>query len=53
SIGIKWVDLHIGLNGNDVADSLAKFATSDALRGDTCLTSAQLFSIKMIELNAL
>ncbi|GFT09932.1 transposable element Tcb1 transposase [Trichonephila clavipes] len=53
SIYFQWVHSHIGLNGNEIADSLAKFATADGLRGDTCLTFAELTSIKRMELNAL
>ncbi|GFW08108.1 hypothetical protein TNCV_2978751 [Trichonephila clavipes] len=53
SIPSKGVPSHIGLNGNDIADSLAKSATADALRGDACLTFAELSSIKRMELNAL
>ncbi|GFS76089.1 uncharacterized protein TNCV_4666851 [Trichonephila clavipes] len=44
---------HIGFNGNEIADSLAKSATVNALRGDACLTFAELFFIKRMELNAL
>ncbi|GFT24188.1 uncharacterized protein TNCV_2064291 [Trichonephila clavipes] len=41
------------MNGNEIADSLAKSSTTDALRGDACLTFAELSSIKRTELNAL
>ncbi|GFX36274.1 uncharacterized protein TNCV_4931871 [Trichonephila clavipes] len=37
TIFFQWVSFHIGLNGNDIADSLAKSATTEALRGDACL----------------
>ncbi|GFX19784.1 RNase H domain-containing protein [Trichonephila clavipes] len=37
---------HIGWNGKEIADSLAKSATADALRGDAYLTFAELSSIK-------
>ncbi|GFW37027.1 integrase catalytic domain-containing protein [Trichonephila clavipes] len=40
------VPSHIELNGNEIADSLAKSATADTLRRDTCLTFAELSSIK-------
>ncbi|GFV44042.1 autophagy protein 5 [Trichonephila clavipes] len=52
-IYFQWVPSHIGFNGNEITDSLAKSTTSDALRGDACLTFAELPSIKMMELNAL
>ncbi|GFU22025.1 RNase H domain-containing protein [Trichonephila clavipes] len=53
SIYFQWVPSHIGLDGNEIAGSLAKSATADALRGDACLTFAALSSIKRMELNAL
>ncbi|GFU75558.1 hypothetical protein TNCV_2862731 [Trichonephila clavipes] len=53
SIYFQWVPFHIGLNGNEIADSLANSAAADALQGDVCLTFAELSSIKRIELNAL
>ncbi|GFS88541.1 RNase H domain-containing protein [Trichonephila clavipes] len=53
SIYIQWVPSHIVLSGNEIADSLAKSATTDALRGDACLTFDELSSIKRTELNAL
>ncbi|GFX54353.1 autophagy protein 5 [Trichonephila clavipes] len=37
SIYFHWVPSHIGLNGNNIAYSLTKSATVDALRGDSCL----------------
>ncbi|GFY34958.1 hypothetical protein TNCV_155311 [Trichonephila clavipes] len=49
----EWVPSHIGLNGNEIADRLAKYATADALRGDACLTFDELSSIKRRELKAL
>ncbi|GFY35416.1 hypothetical protein TNCV_195091 [Trichonephila clavipes] len=49
---IKWSS-HTGLNGNEIADSLGKSATAEALRDDACLTFAELSSIKRMELNAL
>ncbi|GFV27888.1 hypothetical protein TNCV_1115971, partial [Trichonephila clavipes] len=49
----QCVPSNIGLNGNEIADSLAKSATADALHGDTCLTFAEIPSVKRIELNAL
>ncbi|GFU67056.1 autophagy protein 5 [Trichonephila clavipes] len=42
SIYFQWVPSHIGLNGNETADSLVKFATADTLRGNTCLTIVEL-----------
>ncbi|GFU06335.1 uncharacterized protein TNCV_4766141 [Trichonephila clavipes] len=53
SIYFQWVHSHIGLNGNEIADSLAKCANADALRGDVCLTFGEISSIKRVELNAL
>ncbi|GFS64994.1 uncharacterized protein TNCV_1584751 [Trichonephila clavipes] len=53
SIYFQWVPSHIGLNDNEIADSLAKSATADALQGDACLTFSELSSIKRMELNAL
>ncbi|GFT69077.1 hypothetical protein TNCV_3904721 [Trichonephila clavipes] len=53
SIYFQWVLSHIELNGNEIADSLAKSATADALRGHACLTCAELSSIKRMELNVL
>ncbi|GFU05356.1 hypothetical protein TNCV_1052341 [Trichonephila clavipes] len=53
TIYFQWIPSHIGLNGNKIVDSLAKSATADALRGDACLTLAELSSIKRMELNAL
>ncbi|GFU04730.1 hypothetical protein TNCV_4377611 [Trichonephila clavipes] len=37
---------HIGLNGNEIADSLDKSATADAQWGDASLIFAELFPIK-------
>ncbi|GFW33150.1 hypothetical protein TNCV_2110781 [Trichonephila clavipes] len=48
----KWVPSHIGLNGNEIADSLAKSSTAEALWVDVSLTSAELSSVKRMELNA-
>ncbi|GFW29567.1 hypothetical protein TNCV_1549781 [Trichonephila clavipes] len=53
SIYFQWVSSHIGLNGNEIADSLAKSVTADALRSDARLTFAELSSIKRMEFNAL
>ncbi|GFS78677.1 RNase H domain-containing protein [Trichonephila clavipes] len=53
SIYFQWVHSHIGLNGNEIADSVAKSAIVDSLRDDTGLTFAELSSIKRIELNEL
>ncbi|GFW50312.1 autophagy protein 5 [Trichonephila clavipes] len=53
SIYFQWVPSLIELNGNEIADNLAKSATDDTLRGDTGLTFAELFFIKRIEVNAL
>ncbi|GFW92995.1 RNase H domain-containing protein [Trichonephila clavipes] len=53
SIYFRWVPSHIGLNGNEIADSLSKSAIADNLRGNTCLTFSELSYIKRIELNAL
>ncbi|GFT98151.1 uncharacterized protein TNCV_789651 [Trichonephila clavipes] len=53
SIYFQWIRSHIGLNGNGIADSLAKSSTADALQGDACLTFAELSSIKRMELDAL
>ncbi|GFX77874.1 hypothetical protein TNCV_739081 [Trichonephila clavipes] len=50
SIYFQWVPSHIGLNGNEIADSLANSATADTLGG---LNFAELSSIKRVEFNAL
>ncbi|GFX45860.1 hypothetical protein TNCV_3607211 [Trichonephila clavipes] len=42
SVYFQWVSSHIGFNGNEIVDSLAKSATAEALRGDACLTFAEL-----------
>ncbi|GFV96346.1 hypothetical protein TNCV_2869241 [Trichonephila clavipes] len=49
---ILSMDPHIGLDGNEIADSLAKPVTTDTLLGNTCLF-AELSSIKRMELSAL
>ncbi|GFY13368.1 histone-lysine N-methyltransferase SETMAR [Trichonephila clavipes] len=53
SMYLQLVLFHIVLNSNKIADSFSKSATSDTMRGDTCLTFAELSSTKRIELNAL
>ncbi|GFV58102.1 hypothetical protein TNCV_2109301 [Trichonephila clavipes] len=47
------VPSHIGLNGDEIAGSLAKSATVDALRGDASPAFVELSSIKSMEMNAL
>ncbi|GFV53030.1 RNase H domain-containing protein [Trichonephila clavipes] len=44
---------HIGLNSNEIADSLVKSATADTLQGKACLSFTEISSIKRLELSAL
>ncbi|GFU71932.1 hypothetical protein TNCV_1052791 [Trichonephila clavipes] len=53
TIYFQCVPSYIGLKSNEIADSLAKYATADTLRGIACLTVLELSSIKRLELNAL
>ncbi|GFV99555.1 RNase H domain-containing protein [Trichonephila clavipes] len=53
SIYFQCVHSHFELNGNEIADILAKSATADTLKGKACLTFTELCSIKRMELNAL
>ncbi|GFX45816.1 hypothetical protein TNCV_934551 [Trichonephila clavipes] len=53
SVYFQWVSSNIGLNVNEIADCLFKFATANTLQGNAYLTFTELSSIKRMELNAL
>ncbi|GFX64756.1 hypothetical protein TNCV_4682311 [Trichonephila clavipes] len=52
-VHFQLIPPRIGLNGNEIADSLHTSASADTLRGNTCLTFTEHSPIKRVELNAL